>query len=64
MIFGIVATHELIEDVVIPLDFQLECNARFLEKISLDISGGDLRRRSEVNANKLTLIQSKWVGPK
>ena len=37
VIFGVVRTHELIEDVIISLDFQLESDARLFQEVGLDI---------------------------
>ena len=55
VILSVVGTHELIEDVVIPLDFQLKGDARLFQQISLDICRGNFVGRTKVDANELAL---------
>ena len=56
IVIGLVeGAHKLVEDVVVSLDLQLESDSRFLQKVSLDIGGGDLACRAKVNTNELTL---------
>ena len=54
-ILGISIGHQLIENMVISLDFQLEGNTGLFQKVSLDIGGGNFQVRSEVNTDELTL---------
>ena len=55
MVLGVVRAHELIEDVIVPLDLKLESNARLFQKVGLDIGGGDLVGGAEMNTDELTL---------
>jgi len=45
--------HDLVEDVVIPLDLQLEGDPRLFQKVSFDIRRRDFEVRPEVNADEL-----------
>ena len=47
--------HDLVEDVVIPLDLQLEGDARLFQKVGLDIGGGDFGSGAEVDTDEFTL---------
>ena len=55
VVFGVERAHELVEDVVITFDLKLEGNTRLFQKVSLDIGGGDLVGRAEVDTDELTL---------
>merc|ERR1719348_2488421 len=46
--------HDLVEDVVISLDLELEGDTGLLQKVGLDIGGGDLAGGSEVDTDELT----------
>ena len=50
--------HQLVENVVISLDFQLEGNARLFQKVGLDIGRGDFEVGTEVDTDEFTL----WGG--
>merc|ERR550519_217630 len=52
-VFSVSVGHELIEDVVIPLDLQLEGDASLFQKVGLDIGGGDLGGGAEVDTDEL-----------
>merc|ERR1719427_440197 len=45
--------HDLVEDVVIPLDLQLEGDAGLFQEVSFDIGGGDFQVPAEVNSDEL-----------
>ena len=55
MILGVVRAHELVENVVISLDLQLEGNTGLLQKVGLDIGGGNFVGGAEVDTDELTL---------
>merc|ERR1711936_106993 len=46
--------HDLVEDMVISLDLELEGDTGLLQKVGLDIGGGDLASGSEVDTDELT----------
>merc|ERR1712042_108292 len=46
--------HDLVEDVVISLDLQLEGDTGLLQKVGLDIGGGDFGGGAEVDTDELT----------
>merc|ERR1711970_767160 len=46
--------HDLVGDVVISLDLELEGDTGLLQKVGLDIGGGDLASGSEVDTDELT----------
>merc|ERR1719383_219102 len=50
----VVGAHELVEDVVVTLNFQLEGDTGLLQKVGLDIGGGDFVGGAEVNTDELT----------
>ena len=56
VVFGISVGHDLVEDVVVPLDLQLERDARLLQQICLDIGGGDFKVGTEVDTDEFTLL--------
>ena len=58
MVLGVVRAHELVKDVVVPLDLKLESDAGLFQKVGLDIGGGDLVGGAEVDTDELTL----WKG--
>ena len=55
VIFWVSIGHQLVEDVVISLDLELEGDTGLLQKVSLDIGGGDLARGAEVDTDEFTL---------
>ena len=55
MVLDVVGAHQLVEDVVISLDLQLESDTGLLQKVGLDIGGGDFVGGAEVNTDELTL---------
>ncbi len=48
--------HQLIEDVVGPLDVLLEGDARLLQQVGLDVAARQLASGVEVDADELALI--------
>ncbi len=48
--------HQLIEDVVGPLDVLLEGDARLLQQVGLDVAAGQLAGGVEVDADEFALI--------
>merc|ERR1712055_559186 len=46
--------HQLVENMVIPLDLQLEGDTGLLQKVGLDIGGGDFEGGTEVNTDEFT----------
>ena len=56
---GIFGAHQLVKDVVIPLDSELKRNAGLFEKVSFDVGRGDLVGRTEVDADELTLLRKR-----
>ena len=56
---GVGVGHDLVEDVVIPLDLQLEGDAGLFQEVSFDIGGGDFQVAAEVNSDELAL--NTWV---
>merc|ERR1712212_292414 len=46
--------HQLVEDMVISLDLQLEGDTGLLQKVGLDIGGGDFGGGAEVDTDELT----------
>ena len=64
MILGVVRAHELVENVVISLDLQLEGNTGLLQKVGLDIGGGNFVGGAEVDTDELTLwTKNKTCSP-
>ena len=55
MVLGVSVGHDLVEDVVISLDLQLEGDAGLLQKVGLDIGGGDLHVGAELDTDEHTL---------
>ena len=55
VILGVGVGHDLVEDVVIPLDLQLEGDAGLFQEVSFDIGGGDFQVAAEVNSDELAL---------
>merc|ERR1719193_200291 len=53
-VVGIRVGHQLVEDVVIPLDLKLEGDARLFQEVGLDIGGGDLGGGAEMDTDELT----------
>ena len=41
--------------MVVSLDLQLESDARLFQEVRLDVGGGDLQSRAEVDSDELTL---------
>ena len=48
--------------MVVPLNFQLKRHTRLLQKVSLDVGGGDLALGTEVDTDELTLDGRKGRG--
>merc|ERR1712212_1366832 len=46
--------HQLVEDMVISLDLQLEGDTGLLQKVGLDIGGGDFGGGAEVDTDEFT----------
>ena len=55
MVLGVSIGHDLVKDVVISLDLQLEGNTGLLQKVGLDIGGGNFVGGAEVDTDELTL---------
>merc|ERR1719309_1113613 len=53
-IFGVGIGHDLVEDVVVPLDLQLEGDPGLLEQVCLNIGGGDFGGGAKVDTDELT----------
>ena len=53
MIFWEGVAEQLVENVIISLDWQLESNSRFLQKISFHVGPRDLPIGFEMNSNEL-----------
>merc|ERR1719391_960587 len=53
-VLGVGIGHQLVEDVVISLDLKLEGDTGLLQKVGLDIGGGDLGGGTEVDTDELT----------
>merc|ERR1712142_408017 len=53
-VLGVSVGHDLVEDVVISLNLELESDTRLLQKVGLNISGGDLRSGAKVNTDELS----------
>merc|ERR1719495_134131 len=53
-VLGIGVGHELVEDMVISLDLQLEGDTGLLQKVGLDIGGGDFGGGAEVDTDEFT----------
>merc|ERR1719383_68051 len=53
-VLGVSVGHQLVEDVVVTLDLELEGDTGLLQKIGLDIGGGDLGGGTEVDTDELT----------
>merc|ERR1719347_1089834 len=53
-VLGIGVGHQLIEDMVISLDLQLEGDTGLLQKVGLDIGGGDFGSGAEVDTDEFT----------
>ena len=55
VILGVGVGHDLVEDVVIPLDLQLKGDAGLFQKVSFNIGCGNLVGRPEMDPDELTL---------
>merc|ERR1712198_86365 len=53
-VLGVGIGHQLVEDVVISLNLELEGDTGLLQKVGLDIGGGDLGGGTEVDTDELT----------
>merc|ERR1719308_742177 len=53
-VLGVSVGHQLVEDMVISLDLQLEGDTGLLQKVGLDLGGGDLGGGAEVDTDELT----------
>merc|ERR1719173_211695 len=53
-VMGVSVGHELVEDMVISLDLQLEGDTGLLQKVGLDIGGGDFGGGAKVDTDELT----------
>merc|ERR1712142_465000 len=53
-VLGIGVGHQLVEDMVISLDLQLEGDTGLLQKVGLDIGGGDFGSGAEVDTDEFT----------
>ena len=47
--------HDLVEDVVAPLNFLLEGDPGLLQQVSLNVAASQLRLRVEVDADEFSL---------
>jgi hypothetical protein len=56
---GVSLGHDLVEDVVVPLNRQLEGDTGFLQQVGLDIGSSDLGGWAEVDTDELTLLIMK-----
>ncbi len=54
-VLGIGVGHQLVEDMVISLDLQLEGDTGLLQKVGLDIGGGDFGSGAEMDTDEFTL---------
>merc|ERR1719244_701097 len=53
-VLGISVGHQLVEDMVISLDLKLEGDTGLLQKVGLDIGGGDFGSGAEVDTDELS----------
>merc|ERR1719347_356532 len=53
-VLGIGVGHQLVEDMVISLDLQLEGDTGLLQKVGLDIGGGDFGSGAEMDTDEFT----------
>merc|ERR1719447_1452014 len=53
-VFGVGVGHQLVEDMVIPFDLQLEGDTGLLQKVGLDIGGGDFGSGAEMDTDEFT----------
>ena len=58
---GVSVGHDLVENVVISLNLQLEGDTGLLQKVGLDIGGGDLGGGAEVDTDELTLREKRKI---